>query len=112
MLKSLGLGKSKPLDELVNVYLETPDDKKEKKEQLWLVRDAVERKKSPIESMKAGITPVFIKALSSKDEEIKLWAFWVMRHLAENETAATQLLQEDEAISAIVSAPLGTCCDG
>ena len=85
------------------MYNEAETGSEKQRAALWGIREYAERKKNAEELMRQGVIPIMVKALGEGDKDQRLWSLWVLRFLADNETAATQILQLPNAIEALVS---------
>lgn len=103
-LKNVFKGSAVNLPVIVDAYkLATTPEKK--KQALWKLREAVEKKKNVEECIRTGVTNIVVQVLVNKeDEESRLWALWVLRFMAESETGASDVLQEAGAVEALVEA--------
>lgn len=90
------------IEEQVKMFKEAEEGSEKKRNALWSIRDLAEKQKNPQELVRLGVIPIMVHALKEGGRDERLWSLWVLRFLADNETSATLILQEPEAIEGFV----------
>jgi hypothetical protein len=91
------------LEEHVKNFNTSAPDSEARRNAVWGIRECAERKKNIDELIRSGVIPIMVKVINEERSDVRLWALWVIRFVADSETGATMILQEPNAIEGMVS---------